>query len=217
MEKKKENMYGLKSDKGVVLLVVLILSAVALAVMTALLYMVTTGTQISGMEKRYKTAKEAAFGGFNMLSHSFNFQGEAADISKYEAELNTTMNATLDNTDAACSASLYGTNYTRLAAKIMTPTSNWVSCNSDLTVGPSSYDMKFEIGTSPKYTVYAKIVSTIEGNTGGNPGLLTKGVVASGGGEVPVAPMPYLYAVEINAENASNPAERAKLTVLYQY
>jgi hypothetical protein len=46
----------LRSEKGIVLVVVLVLSAVALALMTAMIYMITIGTQISGLQKRYKTA-----------------------------------------------------------------------------------------------------------------------------------------------------------------
>jgi hypothetical protein len=71
--------------------------------------------------------------------------------------------------------------------------------------------------SGPMYTAYGKIVYAVEGNTGGDSGLLTKGVVSSGGGDVPVSPQPYLYAIEVQAENSANRAERAKFNVLYQY
>jgi len=47
--------------------------------------------------------------------------------------------------------------------------------------------------------------------------LLKHGVVSSGSGEITVVSIPYLYTVEVNAENRDNPSERAKLSVLYQY
>ena len=46
----------LRSEKGFVLIVVIVLSAVALTIVTALLYMIMSGSQISGLQKRYKTA-----------------------------------------------------------------------------------------------------------------------------------------------------------------
>jgi len=76
-----------------------------------------------------------------------------------------------------------------------------------------------DLGASPypTYRVYAKIVDTVEGNTGGEEGLLGKGVVYAGSGEISVMKIPYLYTIEVDAENATNPSERAKLSILYQY
>ena len=83
--------------------------------------------------------------------------------------------------------------------------------------------MKFELGTNPTYTVFAKIVDTVEGNSAPDYGLGGKGVVVSGSSEVVVVSMPYLYTMEIDAqkkiatdEDAEN-RERAKLSILYQY
>ncbi len=83
----------------------------------------------------------------------------------------------------------------------------------------TTYDMKFSLGGSlyPAYTAYAKIVDTVEGNSGGDEGLIGKGVVSSGSGEISVLSRPYLYTIEVDAENAANPSERAKLSILYQY
>ena len=53
----------LSNEKGIALVMILILSAIALAIMAGLIYMITAGTQISGMQKRYKTALEAGKGG----------------------------------------------------------------------------------------------------------------------------------------------------------
>jgi hypothetical protein len=77
--------------------------------------------------------------------------------------------------------------------------------------------MKLELGTTVKYNVYAKIVSTVSGNTGGDSNLMTKGVVSANSGEVAVSPKPYYYAIETVSENSANPAERAKVSILYQY
>ena len=59
LEMKNEKL----NEKGIALVMVLILSAIALAIMAALVYMLISGTQISGMQKRYRTALEAGVGG----------------------------------------------------------------------------------------------------------------------------------------------------------
>ena len=50
----------LGSDRGAALLLVIVLSTIALVIMTTVLYMITVSTQLSGAEKRYRTAHEAA-------------------------------------------------------------------------------------------------------------------------------------------------------------
>jgi hypothetical protein len=42
-------------------------------------------------------------------------------------------------------------------------------------------------------------------------------VVDSNSGEIRVMSYPYLYTIEVDAENTANPSERAKFSILYQY
>lgn len=214
---------GAKSEKGVVLVAVLVLSAVALAIMTALIYMITSGTQISGFQKRYKTSLEAARGGGDVLYQLIAVRGVTEDDTVFTnalsaAGLNLSIISALYS---SCAGSSGGTVYTDpWAAKLMTPTTSWTNCNSNLTIDPgdsSTYDMMLQLGTAPKYNFYAKIVRTIDGNSGGDTGLLKDGVVSSGTGQIEVTPMPYLYAMEVLASNSTNAAERAKFSILYQY
>ncbi len=81
----------------------------------------------------------------------------------------------------------------------------------------SNLRYEFQLGNNPTYTVYAKIVDTVEGNSGIDEGLVKTGVVISNSGEVAVVSVPYLYTIEIVAENAANSMERSRLSVLYQY
>lgn len=190
---------AVSSQKGIALVMVLVLAAIALVIMAGLIYMITSGTQISGMQKRYKTALDAGFGGTDVT-----FQLIAARGDPGIPGIGLTINAS-----SSC-----------LTDKLNKKTSDWGSgCDSSMTVGPTSHDMHFDLGASPypTYRVYSKIVDTAEGNSGGDEGLIGKGVVASGSGEVTVVSRPYLYTIEVDAENVSNPAERAKLSVLYQY
>jgi hypothetical protein len=211
----------IQSEKGAVLIVVIVLSAVALAIMTALIYMITTGTQISGLQKRYKTALEAGDGGGDVFYQLIATRAESAGVQSLAGELNASGLNFSTTTPAECRADLAsGVTYTGLAAKLMTPSTSWTNCNNSIAIDPatpSTYDMKIELGTTTKYTVYAKIVATTDGNSGGDLNLLTKGVVSANSGEVAVMPIPFLYAIEVVSENGARIDERAKISTLYQY
>ena len=221
VSKKWGGRSGISSEKGVVLVVVLVLCAVSLALMTALIYMITTGTRVSGLQKRYKTALEAGLGGAEVFYQVIALRGQIADINSFKSTLNSYgLNADI-NDPPACEGTNGGTTYNGIRAKIMASNSTWVpNCDSSLTIDPldsNTYDMKAELGTTTKYNVYAKIVSTFDGNSGADTGLLNKGVVSANTGEVTVQSIPYLYTMEVVSENTANPDERAKLSVLYQY
>jgi hypothetical protein len=229
---KAATSYDRKSERGIVLVVVLVLSAVALALITALIYMVTAGTQISGFQKRYKTSLEAGKGGTDIFYMLVDRRGDSLDTGNFKTELqNANLNPyILNSLSSTCSGtSLGGTPYTDpLQAKLLTPTSLWSSgCNRSISIDPgdpATYDMKLELGETNKYNYYAKIVDTIEGNTGpgalggsSTSGLLNSGVVSSGAGEIQVMQKPYLYAMEVVATNSTNTSERSKFSILYQY
>jgi hypothetical protein len=190
------------NEKGLALVMILILSTIALAIMAGLLYMLTLGTQISGMEKRYRTAYEAGRGGADV---TFQLIGARGDPNIPGINFNQTASTTC------------------LTDKLNKSTTDWSStCDNSLSIIPgttSTYDMFCDLGASPypTYRVYSKIVDTVEGNSGGDEGLTGKGVVSSGSGEITVVSVPYLYTIELDAENLGNPQERAKLSVLYQY
>ena len=190
----------LKNEKGIALVMVLILSAISLAIMAGLLYMVVSGTQISGMQKRYNTALEAGLGGVDVTYQLLAARGDPGiPLTNF-----------LITASATC-----------LTDKLNKSTADWnAACSSSLTITPgttTTYDMTFQLGAAPIYNVYAKIVDTVEGNSGGDEGLLKHGVVSAGSGEITVTSIPYLYTIEVNAEATTNPAERAKLSILYQY
>ncbi len=214
-----------KSERGVALLIVLILSAVALAIMTALIYMTTIGTQTSGMQKRYHSALEAGIAGKDILTLVIYQNGDYSTLGGLSPYVGTSSLCTgISNTNI-------GMSFSGFQAKVMTSTTgtagpNWSSgCDTYLKIDPStpaSYDLRFTLGSNPQYNVYAKIVDVVKGNTSGSnssgTNLNSKGVVATyGSGEIVVTTIPSLYTIEIDAENASSSSkERAKLQVLYQ-
>lgn len=215
----------LLNEKGIALVMVLILAAISLSIMTALIYMLVGGTKTSGIQKRYKTALEAGIGGSEVTYQLVSLRGQATDQASFITSLNALgLNASI-TTPAGCTrsglaaCSTYAV-YTGLAAKLNLPTSCWTGCDTSITITPgtnTTYDMQFDLGTTTTYRVYAKIVDTVEGNSGGDEGLIKGGVVSSNSGEVTVQSVPYLYTIEIDAENPNNVDERAKVSVLYQY
>jgi hypothetical protein len=204
----------LSSESGVALIMVLIISAIALATMGGLIYMTTTGTQISGAQKRYKTALEAAYGGTDVTFAMIAARGDPFIDTTFAGGL-FSYNIFAD--------SVGGVNC--LTDKLNSPTSLWdAACDETLHIDPAlnpaavnTYDVLVTLGVLPTYTVYSKIVDTVEGNSGGSQGLTKGGVVASNSGEITPVSIPYLYTFEVDAQNAAAPAERGKLSVLYQY
>jgi len=197
----KGDKEGLFNEKGIALVMVLVLSVIALAIMAGLIYMITTGTQISGMQKRYKTALEAGLGGADITYQLIAARGDP----------------NIPLTNFLITASNVG-GVDCLTPKLNSPTSSWpAACSNSLTIDPNTqatYDMRFDLGS---YRAYAKIADTVEGNSGPDSGLIKGGVVAANTGEINVMSMPYLYTIEVDAENPNNSAERAKLSILYQY
>lgn len=193
----------LRNEKGIALVMVLILSLISLAIMSGLIYMVTSGTQVSGIEKRYSTAFEAGKGGRDIAYQVVSARGNPFSAAE----------AAIVNFNITASALC-------LSNKLNLSTADWGACDNSLSIIPgnvNTYDMTFQLGVNPTYTVFTKIVDTVEGNSAPDTGLIKTGVVASNTGEVAVMPIAYLYTIEVDAENVNNPAERARLSVLYQY
>ena len=202
---------------------VLVLSAIILVIIAGLVYMITSATQISGIQKRYRTALEAGKGGADITYQVIGLRGETSStdalrdsLSPISLSLNTSNSCTTLPTSYCTSIG----SYTGIAAKLNLPTSCWSGCNNSQTIDPkdtATYDISFQLrGTPLPYNVYSKVVDTVLGNSGADTGLLKSGVVSSNAGEVTVMSIPYIYTIEVDAENTGNP-EKAKLSILYQY
>lgn len=184
------------NEKGIALMMVLVLSAILLAIMAGMIYMVISGTQISGIEKRYKTALEASYGG-------------EAEILQFIGDRG------ISNLPVPC---IKCPPEPCLTDKLTKATKDWnQACSSSITINPldaTTYDISFTLGS---YTIYSKIVDTIVGNSGPDEGLLKTGVVQPNTGEIKPITVPYLYTIEVHAQNTDNQNERAKLSILYLY
>jgi len=218
------------NENGIALVMILVLSAIALLIIAAMLFMITSSTQISGMQKIYKTAREASFGGAELVYQYISLRGIEYDTNNLNTVLSSlnpeiTIPGGIDGSSGCQGVDGAGITHYGLSAKLLTPTSTWTNCDSSISIDPNncnssscSYDMKFEVPGNPtNYIVYAKIVDTVEGNSAADRGLGGEGVVVAGGSVVRVISVPYLYTIEMDAQSATNPSERAKLSILYEY
>lgn len=207
----------LRSEKGLALITVLVLSLITLGIISTLVYMVIQGTKFSGSYKRYGTAREAAVGGSEL----------ASDLIENRGELVIPGLVSLPNDCDCGDPDNPGDNRdslgvrTCLCDKLCDATADWpVLCS--ITLDPTDTpDLQFSVtGITTTYQVSAKIVDTIRGNSDlSGERLGGTGVVSSTSGIIPAPPMPYLHRVEINSED-QNPArvnERSRLSALYAF
>ena len=203
-------MRHVRNQKGMALVMALVLAAVTLAFTAALLYMITQGTRMSGLEKRYTTALGAAKGGVEIATKIIDYDG------------NDPAALTANPSTSAC-----------VTSKLNNATASWAGCSGsstslDATQNP---DFTLTLGTAPDvYAVSVKIVDTVAGNSppvpGGSGGGASGGMVdtagvveggASGGGVIRPMHVPFIYTVLVHSQRQNNPEEVADLTFVYAH
>jgi hypothetical protein len=225
----------LRNEKGIALVTVLVLSLIALAIVSTLVYLVIHGTRFSGFFKRYESVREAAYGGAEITAALISNRGNL-------------IIGTLDNADcdpisftSTCNCGdpdIIGGNSpdTCLCRKLCDPpytggTYNWGAVGSGACPvdsvsldSTSSPDMQFCLASDPLdlmkpiYQVSAKIVDTTKGCTDLSGEDLGGTCVACSDSIFKGPPAPYLYRVEIDSQDSARPdLERARLSVLYAY
>ncbi len=215
-------MKSFRNERGVALMLALMLSFISLAIIAAVVYLVTQGTTISGIQKRYQTAQESAKGGVELVTKEIIERTVGSgDLSAEKTSIQTDYSlvslAFPATTTTAC-----------LQQKLLLSTqirgvNKWTNCNpGNMTLDPKdSPDVTFQLsGLTPEqsFSVFAKIVDTVGGNTDTSGlGLEGLGVVESGSGMVTPKHDPFMYRVEVQSERTANPDERANISVLYAY
>jgi hypothetical protein len=210
-------MKHLKNEKGVALVMVLVLALIGLAFVSAMLFMVTQGTQSSGAMRMVRTAEDAGFGGGDLATDFIKRNlPKALKLQAWDLGIATRGNGISSGSTDAC-----------LIQKLTTTrplVTGWTSCltstNTSKWIDPwEEPDLTVTLGN---YTAYGKIVDTVTGNT--DPGgILPPDVVMKKDGAAAVgdetassaAQIPYLYTIEVKAQATNNPKERANISVLY--
>jgi hypothetical protein len=173
---------------------VLVLSAIGLLVMTTVLYVITTGTQISGTEKRYRTAHEASLGCVDVIRKIIQDQA-ASTIPGVTINYQASFLAKLD---PATNLSGYNTSVSIDAADAAT------------------YDITVDVG-NPAYRCFAKMIQKQQGNT--NKGYrnvrIKTGVVPADPG-MGVKNFTY-YTFTVLTQKATNPDVRSKMELVHLF
>ncbi len=227
----------LRSEKGIALVMVLILALIALAIVSSLIFLVTQGTKTSGYHKRYATSLDAGHGGAEIVADLVTLRG---DLSIPLPSFGLPTHPIPGSCACGFDADPYDENYplpspdTCLCRKLCIPayksdgTNNWeaagagacsaggASASMDPIISP---DMLFTLaGTGTSYDVFAKIVDTTIGVTDLSGEQLDCGTgVGYMCGTFEGPPTPYLYRIEVNSQNTANVIERSRLSVLYAF
>ena len=205
-------MRMLRSQCGAALITALMLTMLALVIALALLTMVTTGTQVSASQKRYRSSLTAAQGGVELLTHELMprlFEGVSASTLESQYPL-----IGLQLPEDGC-----------LRQKLDLSPAGWTVCtparaSSDPAQSP---DISFRLGGLPPsrgFRVTTKIVDTVPGNSDRSANdLLDAGDSVTGRDEV-IHPqhVPAMYHLSVQGmREEEGVREKARLSVLYAY
>jgi len=210
------------NEKGIALMLVLLISFIALVMVATMLYLITQGTRTSGFLKRYQSAREAGVGGAELTAALIQNRGQL-EIPLIVDKLGADCIAFLtrcdcgdpdvigDNTPATC-----------LCAKLCDPTASWpfaVTCNADIDPTDAPEVQCVLPGESGKsYLFSSKIIDTVAGSSDlSGESLGGTGVVSSNSGLIPSPPAPYLYRVEVESTDAVSVIEKSRWSVLYAF
>ncbi|MGB4599222.1 MAG: hypothetical protein WBI04_04510 [Trichlorobacter sp.] len=208
----------MKNRQGIALVTSLMLTLISLTIVMAVMYMITQSVQQSGMVKRYKTALEASYGGTDIMMKELipeilkNAESATlfADLEDKYSLISLVVNPDADM--RSC-----------FQRKLILQVSEWQDDKcvaANLSVNPKELpDLQFNMQamSGAPYTVYAKIVDTLKGNTDMS-GLQLEGAgVAETTVVVTPQNIPYVYRMEIQAERSTNAVEQGNMTVVYAY
>lgn len=215
----------LANKKGVALITALMLTLISLTIVMYLMYVISAGVKMSGANKRYKTAQEAAYGSTEIVLKDiipimFNNMTSAGWSPKNNLEASGfALYLSLDSSSDTC-----------LKEKLTRPASKWSLTCSRLSDAKSAYDVKLNLNsTADPFTVYTKIVDTMCSDPKPYPAgkctgsdlsgvQLDCGAGTTGGcGGVTVQHLPATYRIEVQGERSTNPQEISKLSILYAY
>ncbi len=198
---------------------VLAIVVMSTAVFAVVLYFIQKGTETSGLEQKYETAKDASLGGLDVFAKEII----PTAISIAQVTPSTSLTSTLAGfnwtTDAGVDSDRRATDAC-FSDKLLKSTGNWAAGCSSSTNPKETPDVVFTLKSTnaQPFDVYTKIVDTVAGNSN-TSGIMLEGagVAESSGAMVDVQHFPYMYSMEVQGEREQNPSERANFEVLYAY
>ncbi len=204
------------NKKGVALVLVLMIVVFSAALLAVIMYYSMTGTEISGLQRKYETSKEASLGAVEI------FTKEIIPRTLMEGDLSTVVSSLTQGVGIV--NSIAPGDVTCFQKKLLNETGSWSGCdanatNTDPTILPDiTFNLLSAAGSSRPYVVNAKIIDTATGNSSMTGELLEgAGVVETGLGEITTRHFPYLYTMMVQGQLQNSQTERANLEILYAY
>ncbi len=192
----------LGNERGVALVMALILGLIGMLMMASLLYMAGTGIWTGGSKKRYQTALEAAYGGMNFFAKEIIQNGMGGTALSAMGTYNGILTQVISDANFI---------------KKLTTSGNvndgvYPANNPDATL-----TLAFTAPT-PNIIVNTAILSTSPGNSGTSSNVLVGGgVVNNASGTVTPPHIPYLFQTDIQGQSALSSREKARLSGIYAY
>jgi hypothetical protein len=204
-------------DKGAALVVVLAIVVLSAAMFAVVLYFIQKGTETSGLEQRYETAKDASLGAIDVFVKDII----PAAIGVASVTPTSSLSTALSRFNTVSSATIAaGATDSCFSDKLLKSTGSWGGgCNS--TADPkTSPDLTFTLqgNGGQSFRVFTKIVDTVSGNSN-TSGILLEGssVAEPQSGVVSIQHFPYMYSLEVQGEGQQNLSERASFEALYAF
>jgi len=187
----------LGNERGMALVMALILGLIGMLMLASLLYISTTGIGTGGSKKRYQTALEAAHGGMDFFAKEIIQRGMGGETLSAMGDYNLLL--TQKTTDANFTAKL-------------TTTGAYPASPADATL-----TLTFTAPT-PNLNVTATILNATIGNSGTSSNVLVGGgVVSNSSGTVTPQHFPYLFQTQIQGQSVTGSQEKATLSAIYAY
>lgn len=206
-------MKKLGNEDGIALVTALMFTLICLGIVAGLMQMLLLETKVSATQKNYRNSLEASYGGTELITKEFipklfgNYSAAVIDLG------NTYGSDGMGDIGLVVNASL--------KTKLSTATSGWgtLSKTPDASDVPDLHFTLRGVSSSGNFKVYAKIVDTVPGNsdTTGVDYLDSGAGVAGTGAGISPKHNPSLYSLEVRGEKATNPKEKALLSVLYAF
>lgn len=213
----RQDMKKPRMDRGVALVSALIVVSVAAGIFAAVMYYAMTGSELSGLQRKYQSSKEASLGAIEIFTKDVlprvvsGTELSAAVTGMVVPSVMPTIQA--DAGKDAC-----------FRAKLTSVTSAWPggTCDSgpDSTLnGDIVFNLKSTSTSTRPFVVSMKIVDTVTGNSDKTGTILetASGVVDDASGIIKIQHFPYLYTIMTDARPQNSTTERANIEVLYAY
>jgi len=210
---------GYRDETGVALILVLVIVVISAGLLAAIMYYALTGSEISGLQRKYQTSKEASLGAIEIFTkdivpsvlrdQSLGLSGIVGDLTQGVGIVNS-VTAVSSN---ACFWSKLNSPSASWSAGCVDPTNPDPGSGTDIT-----FKLRSASGSSRPFEVDLKIIDTVRGNSDmSGVSLVTAGVVESAASTISTRHFPYLYTIEVQGQPENSTTERANFEILYAY